>query len=69
MRDYITRRGKTNLHLISTEKVRKNKLINAESEENAAANILIQFNLSHSKTRRRNRKQLTLVGIAGLHGI
>ena len=69
MRDYITRRGKTNLHLISTEKVRKNKLINAESEENAAANILIQFNQSHSKTRRRNRKQLTLVGIAGLHGI
>ena len=49
--------------------MRKNKLINAESEENAPANVLIQFNLRHSKRSRRNRKQLILVGTAGLHGI
>ena len=35
----------------------------------AVANILIKFKLSPSKTRRQNRKQLTLVGTAGLHGI
>ena len=67
--DYITRRDKTNLQLICTGKLRTNELINAEGEEDAAANILIKFKLSRSKTRRRNRKQLTLVGIAGLHGI
>ena len=69
IRDYITRREKTNLHLLCTEKVRKNELITAETELNAAVNILIKFQLSQSKTRRRNRKQVTLVGIAGPHGI
>ena len=49
--------------------MRTNELINAEGKEDAAANIFIKFTLSHSKTRRRNRKQLTLVGIAELHGI
>ena len=35
----------------------------------ATANSLIKFKLSHSKTRRQNTKQLTLVGIAGPYGI
>ena len=59
-------REKTNLHLICTEKERKNELINAETDPNAAKYILTKYK---QRQRRQNKPNITPVGTAGFHGI
>ena len=55
-------REKTNLHLICTEKERKNELISAETDPNAAKNILTKYK---QRQRRQNKPSITPVGTQG----
>ena len=64
MGDYIMRREQNNLHLICTEKERKNELI---MQKLTRMRQDMNTNENKAKKGRQNKQNITLVGTAGFH--